>query len=51
MITNHYLLKLSDRNICSAESKDILINLVKKLEKDLGDIEEQFENGKKLLCR
>lgn len=49
MITNHYLLKLSDRNICSAESKDILINLVKKLEKDLGDIEEQFENGKELL--
>ena len=49
MITNHYLLKLSDRNICSAESKDILINLVKKLEKDLGDIEEQFETGKKQL--
>ncbi len=49
MITNHYLLKLSDRNICSAESKDILINLVKKLEKDLGDIEEQFETGKKIL--
>ena len=49
MLTNNYLLKLSDRNICSAESKDILINLVKNLEKDLGDIEEQFENGKELL--
>ena len=49
MLTNNYLLKLSDRIICSSESKVVLTNLAKKLEKDLGDIEEQFENGKELL--
>ena len=49
MLTNNYLLKLSDRIICSSGSKSILMNLVKNLEKDLGDIEEQFENGKELL--
>ena len=49
MLTNNYLLKLSDRIICSSDSKVFLIKLIKKLEKDLGDIEEQFENGKKLL--
>ena len=49
MLTNIYLLKLSDRIICSSDSKVFLIKLIKKLEKDLGDIEEQFENGKKLL--
>ena len=49
MLTNNYLLKLSDRIICSSDSKVALTNLVKKLEKDLNDIEEQFENGKKLL--
>ena len=43
------MLKLSDRIICSSDSKVFLIKLIKKLEKDLGDIEEQFENGKKLL--
>ena len=49
MLTNIYLLKLSDRIICSSDSKVFLIKLIKKLEKDLGDIEEQFETGKKLL--
>ena len=49
MLANNYLLKLSDRIICSSDSKTVLIKLAKKLEKDLGDIEEQFENGKKLL--
>ena len=49
MLTNNFLLKLSDRIICSSDSKVFLIKLIKKLEKDLGDIEEQFENGKKLL--
>ena len=49
MLTNSFLLKLSDRIICSSDSKVFLIELIKKLEKDLGDIEEQFENGKKLL--
>ena len=49
MLTNIYLLKLSDRIICSSESKVVLSKLIKKLKKDLGDIEEQFENGKKLL--
>ena len=49
MLTNNYLLKLSDRIICSSDSKAVLINLAKKLEKDLGDIEEQFETGKELL--
>ena len=49
MLTNSFLLKLSDRIICSSDSKVFLIKLIKKLEKDLGDIEEQFENGKKLL--
>lgn len=49
MLTNTFLLKLSDRIICSSDSKVFLIKLIKKLEKDLGDIEEQFENGKKLL--
>ena len=49
MLANNYLLKLSDRIICSSDSKVFLIKLIKKLEKDLGDIEEQFENGKKLL--
>ena len=49
MLTNNYLLKLSDRIICSSGSKTVLMNLVKNLEKDLGDIEEQFENGKELL--
>ena len=49
MLTNNYLLKLGDRIICSSDSKTVLINLVKNLEKDLGDIEEQFETGKKLL--
>ena len=49
MLTNIYLLKLSDRIICSSDSKVVLSKLIKKLKKDLGDIEEQFENGKKLL--
>ena len=49
MLTNNYLLKLSDRIICSSDSKAVLNKLAKKLEKDLGDIEEQFETGKKLL--
>ena len=49
MLTNNYLLKLSDRIICSSDSKVFLIKLIKKLEKDLGDIEEQFETGKELL--
>ena len=49
MLTNNYLLKLSDRIICSSGSKAVLMDLVKNLEKDLGDIEEQFETGKKLL--
>ena len=49
MLTNNYLLKLSDRIICSSGSKTVLMDLVKNLEKDLGDIEEQFENGKELL--
>ncbi len=49
MLTNSFLLKLSDRIICSSDSKVFLIKLIKKLEKDLGDIEEQFENGKELL--
>ena len=49
MLTNSFLLKLGDRIICSSDSKVFLIKLIKKLEKDLGDIEEQFENGKKLL--
>ena len=49
MLTNNYLLKLSDKIICSSDSKVFLIKLIKKLEKDLGDIEEQFETGKKLL--
>ena len=49
MLTNSFLLKLSDRIICSSDSKVFLIKLIKKLEKDLGDIEEKFENGKKLL--
>ena len=49
MLTNSFLLKLSDRIICSSDSKVFLIKLIKKLEKDLVDIEEQFENGKKLL--
>ena len=49
MLTNNYLLKLSDRIICSSDSKAVLMDLVKNLEKDLGDIEEQFETGKKLL--
>ena len=49
MLTNNFLLKLSDKIICSSDSKVFLIKLIKKLEKDLGDIEEQFENGKKLL--
>ena len=49
MLTNNYLLKLSDRIICSSGSKTVLMDLVKNLKKDLGDIEEQFENGKELL--
>ena len=49
MITNIYLLKLSDIIICSSDSKVALIKLIKKLKKDLGDIEEQFETGKKIL--
>ena len=49
MLANNYLLKLSDRIICSSDSKTVLIKLAKKLEKDLGDIEEQFETGKELL--
>ena len=49
MLTNSFLLKLGDRIICSSDSKVFLIKLIKKLEKDLGDIEERFENGKKLL--
>ena len=49
MLTNSFLLKLSDRIICSSDSKVFLIKLIKKLEKDLGDIEEQFKNGKNLL--
>ena len=49
MLTNIYLLKLSDRIICSSDSKVVLNKLAKKLEKDLGDIEEQFETGKELL--
>ena len=49
MLTNIYLLKLSDRIICSSDSKVVLSKLIKKLKKDLGDIEEQFENGKELL--
>ncbi len=49
MLTNNYLLKLSDRIICSSESKVVLSKLIKKLKKDLGDIEEKFENGKELL--
>ena len=49
MLTNIYLLKLSDRIICSSDSKVFLIKLIKKLEKDLGDIEEQFKTGKELL--
>ena len=49
MLTNNYLLKLSDRIICSSDSKVVLSKLIKKLKKDLGDIEEQFENGKELL--
>ena len=40
MLTNNFLLKLSDRIICSSDSKFFLIKLIKKLEKDLGDIEE-----------
>ena len=49
MLTNNYLLKLSDRIICSSDSKVFLVKLIKKLEKDLGDIEDQFKNGKELL--
>ena len=49
MLINNYLLKLSDRIICSSDSKVVLSKLIKKLKKDLGDIEEQFENGKELL--
>ena len=49
MLTNNYLLKLSDRIICSSDSKVVLSKLIKNLEKDLGDIEEQLENGKELL--
>ena len=49
MLTNIYLLKLSDRIICYSDSKVVLSKLIKKLKKDLGDIEEQFENGKELL--
>ena len=49
MLTNNYLLKLSDRIICSSDSKVVLSKLIKKLKKDLGDIEEQFETGKELL--
>ena len=49
MLTNIYLLKLSDRIICSSDSKVVLSKLAKKLEKDLGDIEEQFKTGKELL--
>ena len=49
MLTNIYLLKLSDRIICSSDSKVALSKLAKKLEKDLGDIEEQFETGKEML--
>ena len=33
MITNNYLLKLSDRIICSSESKVVLSKLIKKLKK------------------
>ena len=43
MLTNIYLLKLSDRIICSSDSKVVLSKLIKKLKKDLGDIEEKFE--------
>ena len=49
MLTNNYLLKLGGRIICSSDSKIVLIELIKKLKKDLGDIEEQFEKGKELL--
>ena len=49
MLTNIYLLKLSDRIICSSDSRVVLSKLAKKLEKDLGDIEEQFETGKEML--
>ena len=49
MLTNIYLLKLSDRIICSSDSKVVLSKLSKKLEKDLGDIEEKFETGKEML--
>ena len=49
MLTNIYLLKLSDRIICSSDSKVVISKLIKKLKKDLGDIEEKFENGKELL--
>ena len=49
MLTNIYLLKLSDRIIWYSDSKVVLSKLIKKLKKDLGDIEEQFENGKELL--
>ena len=49
MLTNNFLLKLSDRIICSSDSKAVLMDLVKNLEKDLGDIEEQFESGKSTL--
>lgn len=51
MLANNYLLKLSDRIICSSDSKAVLMDLVKNLEKDLGDIEEQFETGKKPLLK
>ena len=49
ILTNIYLLKLSDRIICSSDSKVFLSKLSKRLKKDLGDIEDQFETGKKQL--
>ena len=48
MLTNNFVLKLSDRIICSSDSKAFLIKLIRKLEKDLGSIEEQFESGKSI---
>ena len=49
ILTNIYLLKLNDRIICSSDSKAVLNKLIKKLKKDLSDIEDEFENGKELL--
>ena len=43
MLTNNYLLKLSDRIICSSDSKVVLSKLIKNLEKDMRDLARDLE--------